>query len=270
MKKFLIIAVSMLLAGAAFAAHRPLYRIGLRDGGQVLAIDRPLLDGTVLVFHAYPGGALTGRPQEDVLAVARADRTIGKPSTVVVTAPVEPAAGRFPPPIQPGEIIDLGPTGGDHSTPATAPSTAAPSTLSLPGGVYDPRNPMYGGYSATGSNPVPGTAGDLARAISTAPPTADAPFGTNGFPITSSAPTPTIGADGQPIIAPTGAPGSTPLNMGPNGAPILAPPGTPGSGQPVIGPNGTPVLAPPGAPGSAPPTVGPNGYPAAPAPGSKG
>jgi hypothetical protein len=177
--------------------------------------------------------------------------------------------------LNPGDVIILGPTG--EGQPAPAPMTLAPpapGSATIPGGVYDPRMPIYGGGTylpnAPGSpnargNPIPPIAltpsGDLARAQSGPPPTAQSPVAPNGFPATSGSQPLTIGPNGTPVMAPSGAPGSQQPTIGPNGTPVLAPSGAPGSQQPAIGPNGTPVLSPQGAPGSTPPAVGPNGYP---------
>jgi hypothetical protein len=296
MKRMLVYAFSLLIAPVMLAAAHPLYRIELRNGSEVLSKDRPTHQGSILIFHAYPGGALTGVPDEEVLAVATAS---GKRRAFhrlaldqVVVTPETPHQ------LAPGEIVYLGPTGGEPTVSETGTATAA-RPPSLPGGVYDPRMPIYGGYSgrptAPNGAPAPGTSGDLARAISASPPTAgvDAngfpttsaaavPVDANGFPMTpgtnatsvdengfpmsAGAATPVIGPDGTPVLAPNGSPGSASPAMGPNGTPVLAQPGAPGSAPPVIGPNGTPVLASPGAPGSTPPAVGPNGYPAAPPP----
>jgi|SRR5262252_6968015 len=286
MKRLVVSAFSLLIASAAFATTRPVYRIALSDGNEVFSTDRPALRGSVLVFHAYPGGELTGVPDEEVVTVTAAHRILNR--TALDEAVVEPAPAHE---LAPGEVIYLGPTGGGaaQQESETATATRPPS---IPGGVYDPRMPIYGGYGGPRPAPLPGTPGDLGRAISAPPPTDVQPLvGANGFPggtsatpvdangfalttggvttvdengfaMTPGAATPVIGPDGQPILGPTGAASPT---IGPTGTPVMAPPGTPGSAPPVIGPNGTPVLAPLGTPGSAQPVVGPNGYPSAPA-----
>jgi hypothetical protein len=291
MKRLVVSAFSLLIASAALAANGPLYRIGLSNGDELLSQDRPTQRGSVLTFHAYPGGALTGVPREEVVAVTTADRGEGHHRDVNRTyldeAVVKPAA---PHELAPGEVIYLGPTGGG-SAPTESETVAAMRPPSIPGGVYDPRMPIYGGYGGPRTAPAPGTAGDLARAISAPPPTNVEPLvGANGFPGSTSAATvdangfplttggtmavdengfamspgtatPVIGPDGQPAISPAGAASPT---IGSNGTAVLAPQGAPGSAPPTIGTNGTPVLAPPGTPGSAQPAVGPNGYPSAP------
>jgi hypothetical protein len=262
MKRSILFVVLLSLAAAlAAAATRPLYRISLSDGTSVLSKDRPVQRGSILLFHAYPKGALTGLPEESVVGVMPATQASVDELTVSA-APV----------LEPGEVVFLPPLAGDRSTTAT--SALAPSAApSIPGGVYDPRNPAYG-YAPprTGGAQalLPSGAiapGDLARAISATPPTTEVPFGSNGIPVTPGTQTLAIGPDGLPILIQAGAPGSTPPPIGPNGTPVMAPAGAPGSTPPSIGPNGTPVLAPSGMPGSAPPPVGPNGFPAPGGPG---
>jgi hypothetical protein len=240
MKRPMLIVCSLLLAGAtALAAATAPYRITLRDGRQILAKDRPVRSGSVLLYHPYPRGVVTSVPIEFIFGVNAALATsVNEAPTISV--------------LNPGDLIILGPTGEGQPAPEpVALAPPAPGSATIPGGVYDPRMPIYGGGTYLAPN-APGNPnapsnlmgltpnGDLARAQSGPPPTAESPIAPNGFPATS---------------------GSQPLTIGPNGTPVMAPSGAPGSQQPTIGPNGTPVLAPPGAPGSTPPAVGPNGYP---------
>lgn len=238
MRKALWVGLSLLVgAHVATAAVRARYRIELRDGSSVISRDLPVRSGSVVLFHPYPGGALTSVPEEQVRRV--------------VTGFAEATATRA---LRPGAVVFLGPTGGGQTAGAPASQPGALST-----GVYDPRYPVYGSGIPTLPNGQPIPQGDLQRAVSGTPPTIDAPIGPNGFPATAAAPT--IGPDGRPILASPGTPGSTPPAIGPNGTPVLAPPGAPGSTPPTIGPNGTPILAAPGTPGSTPPAVAPNGTP---------
>ena len=271
MKRLLVFAASFLLAALAFAAARPPYRIELRNGTHVLSKDRPVHRGSVLLFHIYPTGVLTGLPGEEVLAVTSGGRAADQ---VTVTSG---STSSFPQMLAPGAVVVLGPTAGDRVPSASGSTAAAPSAgPAIPGGVYDPRNPAFG-YSpprnaniGAGNLPTGVMTGDLARAVSAPPPTAEPSVGPNGFPVTPGSATLSIGPDGQPILAPPGVTGSTPPAIGPDGMPVLAPPGAPGSTPPAIGPNGTPILAPPGAPGSTPPVIGPNGTPILAPPGSPG
>ncbi len=258
---FVVLAIVAGTAGAA-ASTRALYRIELRDGSEVLAKDLPHHRGSVVLFHLNSSGVLTSLPEEQVVRVRggvadksvhyrSADRSVLYRSADrnVVDAMVVAKKGGG---LQPGDVVFLGPTGGSPSTSSTTSvGTAAP----LPGGVYDPRNPAYGGYSGPGNGAnVIGVS--AATFPSGEPPTAENPIGSNGFPTTPNS-----------AISPPGATGSTPLTIGPNGTPVMSPAGAPGSVPPPIGPNGTPVLAKPGTPGATSPPVGSNGYPAPRGPG---
>jgi hypothetical protein len=248
----------------ATASPRALYRIELRDGGEVLANDRPYHRGSVVLFHRHSNGSLTGLPEEEVVGVV--------PNLAANVIEVKAQE------LQPGDVVFIGPTG--DGAPSTVPApAAAPPPAMLPGGIYDPRNPAYGysgppngatqfGLSSGVFSPV--TPGDLARAISAEPPTGENPIGPNGFPTTAAGVAPPVGPDGQLILAPPGSSGSTPLTIGPNGTPVLAPAGSPGSASPPVGPNGTPVIAPAGSPGSATPSIGPNVTPELAPPGGPG
>jgi hypothetical protein len=310
-----LFSASSLAAAAPSGKHQPgesvssppaLYRIELADGRRVASLDAPSAQGSVFVYRT-PGGALTSVPREMVLRIVGEGVPDSEPADALVSAErVSPASVVYtdaPAPLQPGDLVVLGRTGGDEayavgpeaSAPASAAGTGAPA---VNGGAAYGGGIGVGGYGgATATNPTLTTVGpdglmrvvsstDLTRAISPTT-TIDA----NGFPSTSTAPT-VIGPDGTPTLT-TGFGGSAPV-IGPNGTPVLAgsaspvigPNGTPvlaGSANPVIGPNGTPVMAQPGQPGSgapvigpngtpvvagtAAPAIGPNGFPAAPAPG---
>jgi len=254
-----ILAVVAGTAGAA-ASTRALYRIELRDGSEVLARDLPRPRGSVVLFHLNSTGALTSLPEEQVLRVRTgvADKSVAYSSSDksvlyrstdrnAVDSLVVTKKG-----LQPGDVVFLGPTGG--GSPSASSTTSVGTAATLPGGIYDPRNPAYGGYSAPWNGaPVVGVSADTFPSVE--PPTAENPIGSNGFPTTPTA------------ISPPGATGWTPLTIGPNGTPVMSPAGAPGAVPPPIGPNGTPVLAQPGTPGAASPPVGSNGYPAPRAPG---
>jgi hypothetical protein len=252
---FLMALAIVVEVGGASASQRALYRIELRDGSEVLARYLPYRRGSVVLFHGK-GGVLTGLPAEEVVRVRRS----------AVDAMV--VAKRD---LHPGDVVFLGPTAGTPLTVSTPAAGAA--AVTLPGGVYDPRNPAFGYSAPRNSANVVGVsvapaAGDVGRAISAEPPTGENPIGPNGFPTTPAGASPMVGPDGQPILAvPAGSSGTTPVTIGPNGTPVLSPAGAPGSFQPPIGPNGTPVLAPAGTPGATSPPVGSNGYPAPKGPG---
>ncbi len=282
------VVCASLVAAFAFgesAVHR--YVIELSDGRQVAAEGAPFVRGSILTFRS-PSGTLTGVPREMVVRI-RGDEL--RAAEILPAADeasgleVEPAA----PPLEPGELVILGPL----AQPAPAPiQPGASAAASVPtgnhgggyggGGVYANGvggatviNPNLTGLGPDGM-PTVLSSTDLSRALAAS---GSSPVAPNGFPATSSAPT-VIGPDGTPTLAPTSsetsmtvigpngtpsfASSATPV-VGPNGTPVLAPAGQPGSAAPVIGPNGTPVLAAPGRPGSgaASPSTAPNGTPAA-------
>lgn len=254
--RLVVLAIVAVTAGAA-ASTRALYRIELRDGSEVLAKDLPHRRGSVVLFHLNSSGVLTSLPEEQVVRVrggvanksSDGRRVLSRSvDRNVVDAMVVAKKG-----LRPGDVVFLGPTGGGSTSTSSTTSVGAAATL--PGGMYDPRNPAYGGYSAprNGTNVV-GVSADTFPSIE--PPTAENPIGSNGFPTTPTG-----------AVSPPGATGSTPLTIGPNGTPVMSPAGAPGSFPPPIGPNGTPVLAQPGTPGATSPPVGSNGYPAPRGPG---
>ena len=262
----LAIVVAAAVSMASPKSPKAMYRIVLRDGSEVLTNDRPYHRGSVVLFHRHSNGVLTSLPQEEIVGVA---------GNAIELQTQRLKTDRTTEGLRPGDVVFLGPTGA--GAPSMSPSPGA-SSSALPGGVYDPRNPAYGGYSGprtvlsqTGASSgffspaAPLAPGELAQPISAEPPTAENPIGSNGFPTSAAGATPLVGPDGQPILAPPGSTGTTPLVIGPNGTPVMAPSGAPGSASPPIGPSGTPVLAPLGTPGSTSPPVGSNGFPSPPA-----
>ena len=299
------------LATAASPGVHARYRITLADGTEVVSADRPVQRGSVVTFHEGSSGALTGVPAEDVVTIqgartaASADVSEGpgtidalvrgeRPERILVEAPAQP--------LQPGDIVDVGVTGGHPLEPANANASgngamaaAGMSAYGQPpvgayGGGYPPGTigpngqPMVtpASSSALAAQAVlagePPTIGPNGFPIMSGNPPTIGPNGTpisssdqpligaNGTPIlgsTATAAQPLIGASGTPVLAPSGVPGGTATVIGPNGTPVLAPVGSPGASAPLIGPNGTPVLAPAGSPGAAAPNIGSNGTPAA-------
>jgi hypothetical protein len=270
------------------------YRIELADGRQVFASDVPVQRGSVVTFHPYPAGALTGIPAEEVARIEKAGARTFPAEAAEST--IEPGEVRA---LEPGEALDVGPTGeGSISSGAEAASAEGAATARPQSPGVNPA--YYGGYGGAvspngtliGPDGLPRAASstDIARALAqttTAPngfpvtgaPTVIGPNGTptlapgvagsntpvigpNGTPEMSGTPQLTIGPNGTPVLSP----GASPV-IGSNGTPVMAPSGQPGTAAPVIGPNGTPILAPAGRPGSAAPSTAPNGFPSAPAPG---
>jgi hypothetical protein len=275
------------------AAGGQRYRIELVDGRQIVTADAPVQRGSVVTFRPYPAGALTGVPAEQVVRIERGE---------VATFPAQAAESTIEPgevrPLEPGEALDIGPTGegiarGPAESPAPGATVASPQSPGVNpayyagyGGALSPNGTLIGpdglaraasstdlaqamaqtttapnGFPATGAPTVIGPNGTPTLAPGVAG--SDVPvIGPNGTPVMSGTPQLTIGPNGTPVLAP----GAAPIT-GPNGTPVLVPSGQPGSAAPVIGPNGTPVLAPAGRPGSAAPSVAPNGFPSAPGPG---
>jgi len=311
MKAFLGLTLCAAMAPAlASAAVHARYRITLQDGTEVVSADRPVRRGSVVTFHEASSGALTGVPAEEVAnvqanPVAASAGISERPSTIDVLVrgerPERIVAETPVQPLQPGDVVDVGVTGGQPPEPTNTSANAGalpPAGMGaygqLPVGAYG------GGYppGTTGSNlqpmVTPAQSATLAAqaALSGEPPTigpngfpimsgnpptigpngtpissSDQPvIGANGTPIlgaTAAAPQPLVGPNGTPVLAPSGGPGGTALVMGSNGTPVLAPAGSPGATAVVIGSNGTPVLAPAGSPGAAVPNIGSNGTPVA-------
>src|ERR1700737_3156990 len=105
MKRLMLIACSLLLAATtALAAATASYRIALRDGRQILAKDRPVRSGSVLLYHPYPRGVLTAVPIE-LLAGVNATLATGVNQAPTISV------------LNPGDLIILGPTGEGQPSP---------------------------------------------------------------------------------------------------------------------------------------------------------
>ncbi len=115
------------IAGAAVLAR---YRITLQDGREVVSADLPVHRGSVVTFHEASSGVLTGLPDEEIVAIEAATRVAvatQRPSTIdalvrgertVVEAPVAP--------LQPGDVVDVGPTGGGVRRSSTTRTPRTP------------------------------------------------------------------------------------------------------------------------------------------------
>lgn len=174
MKKLLMLGASLLISAAfATATVRAWYRIELKDGSSVFSRDLPVSRGSVVIFHPYPGGALTSIPEEQVRRV--------------VTGVAESSGART---LRPGDVVFLGPTGGGQTSTAPAPdsqpASVTDSMSQMSGSVYDPRNPLYGGYSSASprlpnGQPMPAGAQTGSR------PGSEVQIGPNGYPSTTGA-----------------------------------------------------------------------------------
>lgn len=262
------LSIAVLVLGiSAFSSARTLYRIEIRGGAPVIAQDQPVTRGSVVVFHRYPDGRLTGVPRELVGGIEPAGasasaipRASGTGSHIRVsqshlraavlddTAFVSADPARPARPLEPGEAMVIGPTGsgspsigsaGQMGAPASsaAQATAARAAVEsqvFPGDLTTPVAPSNGG----------------------SPNMAGAVYGAGaGQPVLN--PTMTgaanVANNGATPALPTGAQsGTSPIN--PNGFPATTT--GPQSGTNPIGPNGFPTTT------GAPQPVNPNGFPA--------
>ncbi|MFN2386950.1 MAG: hypothetical protein ABR576_11820 [Thermoanaerobaculia bacterium] len=228
MKKALILLISM--AVAASAAAGTLYRIELRGQAPIIARDEPAPNGSVLLFHRQVDGRLTGVPREDVVSVTpvATSRGTSPKARVTATTAEAPADGK---PLQPGESLVLGPTGGDGSTREAGAEGANATAAGRPGAAMAPGAAGYGGPVGPDGVPVgavnaPGTVNPN---LALQPPAATT-VGSDGVPRAASGPPPTIDpVTGRPPTSPpvagsTANPaGSTPPTTTSNPAGATAP-----------------------------------------------
>jgi hypothetical protein len=263
MKRLILLGLCISAAAAVATADvRALYRIVMADGRVVLARDLPRSNGSVTTFHANGSGALTGVPSEEVVKIETSVTPRRFPRYGPAAAEETDAEVR---PLQPGDEIDLGPTGdGGSGAPAGQPAVVGAGSGGANGGNA---NSAYGnGAYGYGGNPANGTfdirmlgggapanlplAGDVLRAQSGNVPTMSLDTATQtsniGFPATISDQTALVNADGTPNIGPNGFPGTPQPVVGTNGFPGTA-------GQAAAGPNGFP--------GTPQTTTGTNGFP---------
>lgn len=287
-----LILLSLCFAGAAAAALaasdiRAQYRIVMKDGRVLLSRDLPKEERSVTRFHADGSGALTEVPSGQI---ARIETSVTPQRFVPTTAQGAALSGGGETglrPMQPGEVVVLGPIGegGGGSIANQAAAAGALNGAAGAGGTgvgaygggnyvngngrfsngasngtlgFDPRM-LGGGAPSTGllPNGQPSTqpvAGDVLRAQSGEVPTMSIDTQTqtspNGFPPNASSQTTTLNPSGQPNTAVTGPVAGSTQPIGPNGFP-----GTP---QNVTGPNGFPVTG--GAATSSQNVTGPNGF----------
>jgi hypothetical protein len=242
-RKTLPIAV-LVLGISAFSSARALYRIEIRGAAPVIAQDQPVTRGSVVVFHRHPDGRLTGVPRELVGAIEPADasasatpRASGTGSHIRVsqarvrfavlddTAFVSGDPTRPARPLEPGETVEIGPTG------SGSPSTGASGQMEQ---MAAPAN--------GGSPNVAGAAYGMGAGRPVLNPT-----------LTGMA---NVANNGATTVLPGGVQSGT-NPIGPNGFPVTTT-GTQ-SGTNPIGPNGFPVMT-----TAPPPPVNPNGFPSTP------
>ena len=268
------------LAGASTAEVRAQYRIVTADGRVVVSRDLPRQNGSVTTFHADRTGALTGIPTEKIVRVETSvtpQRFV--PQAGAVGAAVSGEAETATRPLEPGDVLLLGPigdgAGGSIASQAAAGGAGAGTAGAgaYGGGNFVNGNGAYangtagfdsrmlggGGAPATGllPNGQPASqplAGDILRAQSGNVPTMSIDTQTqtspNGFPANAASQTTTLNPNGQPNTTVTGPVAGSTQPVGPNGFP-----GTP---QNVTGPNGFPVTG--GASTTPQNVTGPNGF----------
>lgn len=242
---------ALLLFGlAAVGSAGPRYRVELRGNSSVLSKDQPSTHGTIVLFHRHPDGHLIGLPQEEVVAITPAQNgraasritTASAPGVLVrrrsmqsaTTSTSQPAPVTRP--LAPGEVLVLGPTGGEGSmTGAPAAGRAAPS----PSGDIRARAAIDA-QVFPGDLPAPAGAGGAAGAAYGTAAT-NVPAGVVNTNVAPGSINPTLtGAAGT--IPATGAPqaGTQPIN--PNGFPATTTTG-PQSGTQPVDQNGFPSTA---------------------------
>jgi hypothetical protein len=195
MKRLLSLGLVLLLASAlAGAAPRARYRIQLRDGRQVFSTDLPVQQGTVVIFHQAPGGVLTGIPAEEIVAVRTGSSQVSARPQVADSLVRDrmTAIQILARPLQPGEIVVLGPTGSGSAAVAGRDGYGAPGSA------------MTGDDSASGANVGNGAYGATSPG---APGSGQPAIAPNGTPATGQPGTP---ASAQPNTAPSGTPASPP------------------------------------------------------------
>ena len=250
------------------------YRIVMTDGRVVLSRDLPRRQGSVVTYHEDRSGVLTGLPSEQV---ARIDTGV-KPQRF----PAQGAASSssvegdtVARPLQPGEVMVLGPMGDGGSGVSIAGQTNAGAGTAAAGGGNANTvngNGAYGGgnlVNANGnfSNGTPnGTAGFDTRMLGGGSPTTATGLLPNGQPSNQplagdvlraqSGNVPTQSIDTQTQTSPNGFPAnaaSQATTLNPNGTPNTSTTGPVAGSTAPVGPNGFP-----GTPQNA---TGPNGFP---------
>jgi hypothetical protein len=285
MKRLMALSLCFSAAAALAGAEvRAQYRIVMRDGKVVAARDLPKQNGSVTMFHAE-SGALTGVPTEDVVRVDTSvtpKRFTGRPAPAIAGG--MDAVTR---PLQPGEVMVLGPIGDGGSgasiaaqagAAGAAPAAGAANGMAANGNFVNGNGTFSNGTSTGtafdarmlgGGTPAAATgllpngqpansplAGDVLRAQSGNVPTMSIDTQTqtspNGFAPNAASQTTTLNPNGTANTTTTGPVAGSTAPIGPNGFP-----GTP---QNVTAPNGFPTTG--GASTAAQNVTGQNGFPA--------
>lgn len=116
----MLLVGSVLLAAAAgaapAAAASDLFRLELPGNQVVWSMDRPMQSGGLILFHRFPDGTLLSVKRADVRRIEAARFS---------TSPERAMA--------PGNVIELGPTGGGARKPDARPAGANAARPLLPG-----------------------------------------------------------------------------------------------------------------------------------------
>lgn len=175
----LLLAVGM-NGSTAPSTSSTYYALDVRGGSRILASDRPVRKGRVVLFHRYPDGAYVSLPADELVAVKTVD-----------TPPAKKESDQ----LAPGGTLYVGGAldGPRHPMPPAPDMTVAPADSAY---GYDYGYSDYGYYGGGGYvRPHPPAPGVPSR------------IGPNGFPIIAppgspgSVPNP-IGSNGYPILAP--------------------------------------------------------------------
>ena len=113
MRRALLTAILFAVSSAAFAApETALYRVELKGGSVVLAVDRPRETGATLLFRLHPNGQLTSVRKSEVVRI----------SVVPARGSIAVAAG-----LRPGDQVVLGATGGGTAGAGAAAAAVRPA-----------------------------------------------------------------------------------------------------------------------------------------------
>ena len=160
------------------------YALDVRGGSQILAADKPVRKGKVVLFHRYPDGAYVSLPADELVAVKSMDAPPPKKEPEHQLAP----GGT----LYVGGVLE----GPRHEMPPAPDMTVAPADNAY---GYDYGYSDYGYYGGGGYvRPRPPAPGVPSR------------IGPNGYPIIAPPGTPgsvanPIGSNGYPILAPSPA-----------------------------------------------------------------
>ena len=254
------------------------YRIVMTDGSVVLSRDLPRRQGSVVTYHEDRSGVLTGLPSEQVARIDTGAKPQRFPAQGAASSASSAAGDAAARPLQPGEVMVLGPMGDGGSGVSIAGQTGAGGAAAGGGNASTVNantvngNGAYGGgnlVNANGnfSNGTPnGTAGFDTRMLGGGSPAPATGLLPNGQPSNQplagdvlraqSGNVPTMSIDTQTQTSSNGFPANAAAQtttLNPNGLPNTTTTGPVAGSTAPVGPNGFP-----GTPQNA---TGPNGFP---------